>query len=264
MFNAEARAEITKIAHKMGLEPATLLAVAEVESGGKTSAIVNNRHEPLIRFEGHYFHRLLKGGQRTRAVNAGLAHSSAGRIKNPRGQVRRWALLKKAIRINRIAALSSVSWGIGQVMGSHWQWLGYGSADALVQEARDGIAGQVRLMARFIQKSGLVSKLKSSSWAAFARTYNGPAYRKNRYDQKLAAAYARYANNKTPQPENSRKSPHPLLKSGSSGKAVIKLQNLLVKNGHGLKADGQFGPKTKAAVIEFPEFQRAGERRSGR
>jgi len=32
-------------------------------------------------------------------------------------------------------------------MGAHWQWLGYGGADALVAEAGNGVAGQVDLMA---------------------------------------------------------------------------------------------------------------------
>jgi len=78
------------------------------------------------------------------------------------------------------------------VTGAHWAWLGYPSVDALVEEAREGLAGQLRLMARYIEKAGLAEALRAHDWAAFARGYNGPAYRRNRYDTKLAAAYAIY------------------------------------------------------------------------
>jgi peptidoglycan hydrolase-like protein with peptidoglycan-binding domain len=45
--------------------------------------------------------------------------------------------------------------------------------------------------------------------------------------------------------------PYPLLKYGSNGAAVVTLQNCLNKYGYGLSPDGDFGPKTKAAVIDF-------------
>ena len=44
----------------------------------------------------------------------------------------------------------------------------------------------------------LVDPLRSRDWAAFARGYNGPAYAKNRYDQNLAGAYARYSTGPLP------------------------------------------------------------------
>ena len=167
------------------------MAVAEVESGGRITAKVRGRDEPVIRFEGHYFDRFLKGDARQEARAEGLASPTAGAIKNPSSQTRRWKLLNRAIKINRIAALSSVSWGIGQVMGSHWQWLGYGSVDALVAEARSGASGQLELMARYIKKSGLANALAEHDWTAFARTYNGPGYRRNKYDTKMALAFDR-------------------------------------------------------------------------
>jgi peptidoglycan hydrolase-like protein with peptidoglycan-binding domain len=41
------------------------------------------------------------------------------------------------------------------------------------------------------------------------------------------------------------------LKEGSRGKAVVTLQKGLNDLGYGLKVDGVYGPKTKAAVIKF-------------
>ncbi len=178
MFEPELIKEITQIARDNDLEPETLMAVVEVESAGRLGAKVNGRMEPLIRFEGHYFYRLLSNSKRNLAVVRGLAHSRFGKVKNPIRQVSRWKLLSRASDIDRPAALSSCSWGCGQVMGSHWRWLGYGSVDALVVEARDGASGQIRLMMRYIQKAKLISKLQNHDWAGFARAYNGPSYRK--------------------------------------------------------------------------------------
>ncbi len=253
MFDPETRQAIAKIAKRLDVPPAALLAVAEVESAGRTSAPVRGKREPLIRFEGHYFDRFLRGEKRNKARKLGLAHPRAGRVKNPRAQSRRWDLLDRAISIDRIAALSSCSWGLGQVMGSHWQWLGYGSADALVAEARNGVAGQVELMARFIEKSGLSNALRKRDWAHFARRYNGPAYRKNRYDVKMAEAYDRYR--KLPPipvlPDPVLETGDGTLKFGSRGPAVKTLQKALTVKGYPLVTDGLFGLKTDRALRRF-------------
>ena len=245
MFDSDMRAQIAITAKSLNVLPAALLAVVEVESGGRIGAKVNGRMEPMIRFEGHYFHRLLPKSLRLTARNQRLAHPRAGRVANPRAQARRWSRLEHAIKINRIAALSSVSWGVGQVMGSHWQWLGYGSVDALVQEARSGLSGQVRLMARFIQKSGLVGKMNSQDWAGFARVYNGSGYRKNRYQEKMATAFLKHQRIGVISPAPSTDEPaqefftkKPLLKLRSRGRAVRALQKALLNDGNMLIIDG--------------------------
>lgn len=193
MFDDDVRREIERVAKARGWGAAQLLAVAEVESGGKAFAIVNGHREPLIRWEGHYFDRRLSEAKQAQARKAELASPTAGAIPNPSTQAGRWKLFERAAAIDRQAAIESVSWGIGQVMGAHWQWLGYRSAEDLLLDARNGVYGQVRLMAAFIDKSGLAAALANRDWAAFAKGYNGPAYAKNRYDAKMAAAYQRYA-----------------------------------------------------------------------
>lgn len=45
----------------------------------------------------------------------------------------------------------------------------------------------------------------------------------------------------------------PTLRQGDRGPAVIDLQNLLIKNGAQLKADGFFGSITRAAVVAFQQ-----------
>jgi hypothetical protein len=254
MFTQETNDQISKVAVEFGLEPAALLAVAEVESGGKVFATVDGRKEPLIRFEGHYFDRRLSGDALAIARTAGLASPNAGAVSNPPSQAARWRMLERAAAIDRKAAHESVSWGLGQVMGGHWAWLGFADVDALVAEARAGAEGQARLMARFIEKSGLGAALASRDWVAFARGYNGPAFRRNAYDAKLAAAYRRHASGGktkpagTPQQDAGREA---ALRRGSKGDAVLALQQTLSALGYPVKADGVFGERTQGAVKAF-------------
>ncbi|MBL8578075.1 MAG: DUF3380 domain-containing protein [Mesorhizobium sp.] len=238
MFDAATVRAVETIAARYGYEPAALLAVGEVESGGTVFAIVNGKQEPLIRFEGHYFDRRLDEKDQKKARAAGLANPTAGAVANPASQAARWRMLERAIEINADAALESVSWGLGQVMGAHWKWLGFGSVTELVNLCRSGAAGQVELMAKFIDKAGLGGVLKSKDWAAFARGYNGPAFRKNAYDTKMAAAYKRWkAGTATVKP--------------SPDSSVTMLQTRLVAHGFKVAVDGIRGAKTDAALKAF-------------
>ena len=242
MFARDVISEISKAAQSLDIEPAALLAVADVESGGVAFTTINGRKEPLIRFEAHYFDRRLSEKNRAIAREKGLAAPVAGAIANPGTQAARWRMLDKAAAIDAKAAYESVSWGLGQVMGAHWAWLGYASVEALVAEARSGIAGQTRLMALYIEKAGLAKALRDHDWASFARGYNGPAYAGNAYDRKIAGAYASYAN-----AEGNAVS----LRRGSKGTTVAQLQNDLAALGYPLTVDGIFGPVTARMVRRF-------------
>lgn len=262
MFSKETIGEIEKVAHEEGIDPAALLAIAEVESGGRAFAYIGGKKEPLIRFEGHYFDRLLNAADREKARKAGLSSPKAGLIKNPDSQADRWRLLEKTMGIDKAAALQSISWGIGQVMGSHYKALGYASVDAMVQEARGSIAGQMRLMMRFIRQNDLVTYIEKNDWAGFARRYNGPAYKKNSYDTRLAAAYARHSNGRL------KRSVSKLLKLGGEKpylrafslandvEAVRSLQQMLTAAGYAVQSDGVFGVETDRALRQFQMQQK--------
>ena len=240
-------------AARLGVEAHVLAAVAIVESAGRALAIVTGKPEPVIRFEGHYFDRRLDGMQKVAARAAGLSSPLAGAVKNPASQSARWALLERAAAINREAAYESTSFGVGQVMGAHWKWLGYEDVDALVSEARSGLAGQIRLMERFIRKSGLADALRRQDWSSFARGYNGPGFARNGYDRKLAQTVERLKGHvqtsdviqKGPIPDEAS------LRLGMKGDAVADMQQLLCANGFPTPIDGVFGKESQAALSSF-------------
>ena len=253
MFTPATLNEIIKAANAAGADPAALLSVVEVESGGKFFAKVRGRDEPLIRFEGHYFDRRLDDSDKAKARGLGLASPVAGRVRNPSSQEERWDMLDRACEIARAAALESVSWGIGQIMGSHWRSLGFASVEDLVATARAGVKGQVTLLVRFIEVNRLLTLLNKRDWEAFARRYNGPGYRRNSYDQKLAAACRRYERiverGAAPTRTGEAASGHEPLNERSA--QVRAMQVMLQQLGHELAADGIFGVKTKAALQTF-------------
>ena len=47
-------------------------------------------------------------------------------------------------------------------------------------------------MLAFITSANLACHLRDHSWARFAGGYNGPGFRKNGYDTKLATAFAKW------------------------------------------------------------------------
>ncbi len=233
-------------ADNLGIETATLLAIIRKESGGVTGYNIGGKIEPAIRYEGHYFDKLCNANVRARARAAGVSSPTAGTIKNPKSQADRWALVIKAAQFDREAAYMSCSYGVGQVMGSHWKFLGYSSVDKLVSEARSGFLGQVRLMIRFIEKSNLVPALRDHDWSGFARVYNGKNYRKNNYDTDLEKFYRQYGGTNSVSQTRSG-----YLRLGSVGAGVRDLQAMLKLAGHDLEIDGDFGKTTDAAVRAF-------------
>jgi hypothetical protein len=101
--------------------------------------------------------------------------------------------LEQARRIHREAADASASWGMFQIMGFNFALCGERSVESFVKAMCESERKQLILSGRFIRQSGMLSALRTKNWAEFAKRYNGPAYALNRYDEKLAMAYAKFA-----------------------------------------------------------------------
>jgi hypothetical protein len=99
--------------------------------------------------------------------------------------------LAKTIDFN--SALESCSWGLFQIMGYHWKMLGYKSVHEFVEKMYANEGNHWQAFTRFVLADKALHKaLKDRNWAEFARRYNGPGYKKNKYDSKLLAAYNSY------------------------------------------------------------------------
>lgn len=176
-------------ARRLGVQLAALKAVTEVES--KESGFLPSGR-PVILFERHIMYRRLP--KRDREQLAG-AHPELVNQK-PGGYIggeSEWRRLTRACALDRTTGIESASWGLFQIMGFHWQHLGYASAATYSEAMHRSEGEQLEAFVRFIKKDeALHQALKDRDWPAFAERYNGPAYARNQYDTRMAAAYERF------------------------------------------------------------------------
>lgn len=246
-------AEVTALANRMAKEwniPASNLpAIIHVESAGKVFEQFEDGPRPLILYESHLFYRKLTGDARTDAVRRGLATKSQKQNVYPRRQADRWEQLRQAAEIceryglDDTLAYESASYGVGQVLGEHWNELGFKNFGEFYKRMMSGAEGQIDIMLRYCQVNNLIDELQDGRWAGFFRGYNGPAYKKLGYDKKIANALKLYG--------GASAAPDGMLRMGSSGQRVRELQTLLIRAGFQCKVDGDFGPATKKALRAF-------------
>ncbi len=164
--------DIAQVAKDSFIEFALLKAVILIETSGtgfdrKTGLI-------LLQFEPHVFQKAT--GKRI--------------INGVESQSKEWAAFKEAAAINKVEALEATSWGLGQIMGFNHELAGYKTVTDMVNAFELSEYWQLQGMVSFIKKQPkMINALKTKDWATFARLYNGPGYKKNDYDTKLALAY---------------------------------------------------------------------------
>lgn len=176
-------AGVARAAQKIGCSVRALRAVLVVEALG-AGFLEDGR--PKILFERHVFHRLTQGKHDTTAPR--ISNAAPGGYESPTGE---WSKLYVALQLDPEMAVQSASWGIGQVMGFNWQSTGERSLFGFLLAMHHDEDAQLALMAEFIRHNpAMADALRRQDWPAFAEKYNGKGYARNRYDQKLAAAFA--------------------------------------------------------------------------
>ena len=185
--------QIKDAAKKLGVEYAALKAVIEVEA--RSSGFFSTG-EPAILFERHKFWEQLGDIRwftmrlKIMALHPRVCNKYSGGYGRYSEQHAKLAI---AASYNRDIALQSASWGIGQVMGYHWESLGYPSLQSFINDMYHSEERQLEAMMRYIKVNNLVDELQRHDWTGFAKGYNGKGYAKNNYDEKLRQSYGKYA-----------------------------------------------------------------------
>ncbi len=187
------QSDIRRAAKDLGVDVESVMAVNLVESVG--SGFVD--HRPAILYERHVFvRRLREHGFSQSAIGEHIDRSP--NIVNTRpggyiGGAGEYQKLQQAQRIHHQAALESCSWGAFQIMGYHWEFMGYDSVVHFVALMHGNEGAHLDAFVRFIKADPALHKsLKAKKWKEFARRYNGPAYEQNLYDVKIARAYKQF------------------------------------------------------------------------
>jgi len=239
--------DIPELAYRIDVTQDHLQAFLNVES---RSQGFDRSGRPIILNEPHVFYRNLSGVKRTRAVTAGLAYPKWGTEPYLKTSQERYEWLAKAMKIDREAALKSCSWGSTQVLGENYSMVGYDSAEAMVDAFMDDEEAHVEAMVKYILATGIADNMRREDWATVARVYNGPGYKKNQYDVKMAREFAKLRKVADVEWESDEGEIEFMIPMGDELKTIQKRLSDLGYREVG-KADGVWGTKARAAVLAF-------------
>jgi hypothetical protein len=185
--------DFAKAAKKLNCDVAAIKAVAEVESSG--NGFLSDGRVKIL-FEGHQFYKYTKGAYAT--SNPTICFKKWTRdfyTKGANADIRgagELARLEQAMALDRTAALLSASYGKFQIMGFNFAVAGFKTVDEFYDAMQVSEGEHLNAFCNYIKGNSLDDELRTHNWAGFAYRYNGPEYKKNQYDTKLAKAHKKY------------------------------------------------------------------------
>jgi hypothetical protein len=165
-----------RLAKDLDVTPAAIRAFAVVESDEKP---FTPNGAPVVRFEaGHWKkHRI--------AERVALSFDKA---PNARDLDARWEQFKRMRAVNETAAIMSHSFGLFQIMGFNHRLCMCHDAATFLSEVMT-LEGQLKMFKRFMVSSpALLSAVRRNQPEKVGFHFNGPQYKRNKYDVKWAAA----------------------------------------------------------------------------
>lgn len=183
--------DFSRAAAALDVEVCAIKAVAEVESAG-AGFLPDGR--PTILYEAHVFHKETGGRHVSAKDRKGVALSSSGWNRTLYGKTgaAQHDRYEDARALDADAANKACSWGMFQILGQNHRACGFDNSQEFVDAMWNGGPGaHLDAFVGFVKANKLDGPLRVKDWRAFAKGYNGPAYAANKYDQKMAAAYAK-------------------------------------------------------------------------
>jgi uncharacterized protein YraI len=193
---------LSDLSHKKQLDVACALAVLCVESSGKGFE-QNNSDRMIIRFENHKFwkfwgksnipqyrqhfryssNKVWQGHEWRKEPNAEwqVFHGS---------QLSEWQVFEFARQLDEDAAILSISMGAPQIMGFHFERIGYQSKVEMFDAFAGSIQGQINGLFDFFSPR-MLQYLKDLAFEDFAGMYNGKGQKKV-YGNKIQKHYAAF------------------------------------------------------------------------
>jgi hypothetical protein len=184
-------ADFARAAKELNVEVAAIRAVAEVEAVG-AGFLPDGR--PAVLYEAHIFHQHSKGAHAGAKDRRGVALSSPKWDRSLYGATgaAQHNRIEDAAKLNWDAAHKAASWGTFQILGANHKAAGHDTIKSFVDAMNSGAPAHLDAFVNFIKANKLDGALRAENWAAFARSYNGPGYAQNKYDTKMAQAYAKW------------------------------------------------------------------------
>lgn len=184
--------DIVEAAQMLNVPVAAIKAISEVESDG--SGFMDDGR-PDILFERHWMYKILrKNGIDPEPYSVSqpdIVQLKSGGYLKPEAEYKRFY---KACCIDRKSAVESTSWGRFQIMGFHYQRLGYKTPELMYRSMIANEGEHLKALVKFIETDAkLHDAIKKLDWKSVAYIYNGPSYAKNNYDVKLSNAFNKFS-----------------------------------------------------------------------
>lgn len=186
--------DILRFAKLYNIEPAAVMAVLDIEAG-KAHSGFSEPCLPLINFDTKLFQRrLAKTGVNMASIRQQYPEVFSAPDVNKYGTVQRaeHAQLRQAREINDQIAVESTFWGMFQIGGFNWKRCGSANVDEFVEDMSRSERDQLAMFGIFLENTRMLDSVRNKQWGTFARAYNGPSYKRRRYDSRLANAYNKH------------------------------------------------------------------------
>lgn len=186
MNNGLVHQDYLRAANRLRCDVAAVRAVCEVEA--PRGGFLDNGQVTIL-FERHKFSQFTEG--RYDESHPDISNPEPGGY-GPAGQ-HQHDRLAKAVALDRDAALKSASWGKFQIMGFNHAAAGFPNLQHFINAMHKSEGAQLNAFVDFVLSQKLDDELREQRWADFARRYNGPGFKANQYDTKLAAAFETFS-----------------------------------------------------------------------
>lgn len=174
--------EIRIVAESFEVPFSKVKAFIEVESGGQGFDFTQEPPKIIIQFEPAWFKK-----------KAPYTPSGLWSLNKVERQAQEWKAFNDAFSKNSSAAMESTSIGLMQVMGFHYERLGFKTVGAMWDFAKESEINQIWLGLEFLRTDKVLFKaLQKGDWKEVARRYNGSNYAVLGYDKKLIKAEKKY------------------------------------------------------------------------
>ena len=193
---------LESLSEEKRIDTACSVAVLCVESSGR-GFDRNNDGRMIVRFENHKFWKYwgktdpsrfrdhftydpgkVWTGHKWRSERSGEWQKFHG------SQVREWEVLNFARSIDDTAALLSISMGAPQIMGFHYERLGYRTVQEMFDEFAADIGAQITGFFDFMS-TAMVQRLRRQDFTGFAALYNGSG-QKEKYGNWIKSHFDAY------------------------------------------------------------------------
>jgi len=178
------------VANELGVEIAAIKAVVSIEAGSQMKGFWAPGI-PVINFDRTMYNRFRHSASSKKGATGEKVHPQlTGYARSE------WTQLINARKVNAQGANMGTFWGMFQIGGFNYKLCGCKTVDEFVRLMAYSELEQLELFAAFITNTGMLADLKAKNWKGFARKYNGPGYARRGYHTKMAAAYAKFKNQK--------------------------------------------------------------------